>query len=200
LRPGVYPACFYKASDVAPTETWPALLAAISDVQGTIVGVHRTWLDRSGIGKAPVAEPRKSIGHQIGNGVRFSGLATHLMVAGEGLESLLSVRTVLSRVPATAGLSAHHLAVLDLPAGIERLYIARDGDPEGTRAAESQRERAEAAGIPDVRDLYPYHDDFNTDLRKIGLARLIGHIDVQIDPGDRQWLRSVPSKGAAQVG
>ena len=68
-----HPACFYKASDDAPPETWPALLAAISDVQGTIVGVHRTWLDRSGLGKAPVAEPRKSMGHQIGNGRASAG-------------------------------------------------------------------------------------------------------------------------------
>src|SRR4051794_33594586 len=75
-----HPACFYKGSDEAPPETWPALLAAISDVQGTILGVHRTWLDRSGLSKAPVAEPRKSIGHQIGNGARFSGLAAGLMV------------------------------------------------------------------------------------------------------------------------
>src|SRR3954454_8695290 len=51
-----HPACFYKASDDAPTESWPALLAAITDPRGTITGVHRTWLDRSGLGKAPVAE------------------------------------------------------------------------------------------------------------------------------------------------
>ena len=137
-----HPACFYKASDDAPPETWPALLAAISDVRGTIVGVHRTWLDRSGLGKAPVAEPRKSMGHQIGNGARFSGLAAGLMVAGEGLESVLSVRVALPRVPAVAGLSAHHLAVLELPPGVKRLYIARDGDAEGTRAANTLRERA----------------------------------------------------------
>src|SRR3954469_16907043 len=109
-----HPACFYKASDNAPTESWPALLAAITDPRGTITGVHRTWLDRSGLGKAPVAEPRRSMGYQIGNGARFSGLAAGLMVAGEGLENVLSVRVTLPRVPAVAGLSAHHLAVLAL--------------------------------------------------------------------------------------
>src|SRR3954449_5797903 len=158
-----HPACFYKASDNAPTESWPALLAAITDPRGTITGVHRTWLDPSGQGKAPVAEPRKSMGHQIGNGARFSGLAAGLMVAGEGLESVLSVRVALPRVPAVAGLSAHHLAMLEFPPGVKRLYIARDGDPEGTRAANTLRNRAGQAGIPEVRDLYPFHDDFNTD-------------------------------------
>ena len=184
-----HPSCFYKASGDAPPETWPALLAAISDVQGAIVGVHRTWLDRSGLGKAPVAEPRKSMGHQIGNGARFSGLAAGLMVAGEGLETVLSVRVALPRVPAVAGLSAHHLALLELPPGITRLYIARDGDAEGTRAANTLRERADKAGIPEVHDLYPFHDDFNTDLLRLGSAGLAGHIAVQLAPEDGRWLR-----------
>ena len=194
-----HPACFYKASDDAPPETWPALLAAISDVQGTIVGVHRTWLDRSGLGKAPVAEPRKSMGHQIGNGARFSGLATHLMVAGEGLESVLSVRVALPRVPAVAGLSAHHLAVLELPPGVTRLYIARDGDAEGTRAANTLRKRAGQAGIPEVRDLYPFHDDFNTDLVRLGPDGLAGHIAVQLAPEDGRWLQRPQPEGIMRV-
>ena len=67
--------------------------------------------------------------------MRFSGLAAGVTVAGEGLESVLSVRVALAALPAVAGLSAHHLAVLELPPGVTRLYIARDGDAEGTRAA-----------------------------------------------------------------
>src|SRR4051812_35029423 len=183
-----HPSCFYKASDDAPTEAWPALLAAITDLQGSVMGVHRTWLDRSGSGKAPIAEPRKSMGHQIGNGVRFSGLAAHLMVAGEGLESVLSVRVALPHVPAIAGLSARHLAVLELPPGVKRLYIARDGDAEGTRAANTLCERADKAGIPAVLDLYPLHDDFNTDLARLGPDGLAGHIAVQLAPEDGRWL------------
>jgi hypothetical protein len=194
-----HPSCFYKASDDAPPETWPALLAAISDVQGTIVGVHRTWLDRSGLGKAPVAEPRKSMGHQIGNGARFSGLAAGLMVAGEGLENVLSVRVTLPRVPAVAGLSAHHLAVLELPPGVKRLYIARDGDAEGTRAADTLRERADKAGIPEVCDLYPFHDDFNTDLLRLGPDGLAGHIAVQLAPEDSRWLMRSWPEGIVRV-
>src|SRR4051794_1692023 len=194
-----HPACFYKASDDTPPASWPALLAAISDVQSTIVGVHRTWLDRSGLGKAPVAEPRKSMGHQIGNGARFSGLAAGLMLAGEGLENVLSVRVTLPRVPAVAGLSAHHLAVLELPPGVTRLYIARDGDAEGTRAADTLRERADKAGIPEVCDLYPFHDDFNTDLLRLGPDGLAGHIAGQLVPEDSRWLMRPWPEGIVQV-
>jgi hypothetical protein len=194
-----HPACFYKASDNAPTESWPALLAAITDPRGTITGVHRTWLDRSGLGKAPVAEPRRSMGYQIGNGARFSGLAAGLMVAGEGLENVLSVRVTLPRVPAVAGLSAHHLAVLELPPGVKRLYIARDGDAEGTRAADTLRERADKAGIPEVCDLYPFHDDFNTDLLRLGPDGLAGHIAVQLAPEDSRWLMRSWPEGIVRV-
>ena len=65
---------------------------------------------------------------------------------------------------------------------MQRLYIARDGDTAGTRAAERLRQRAEAAGILDVRDLYPMHGDFNDDLRRLGAAWLAGHVAVQLDP------------------
>ncbi len=121
------------------------------------------------------------------------------MVAGEGLESVLSVRVALPRVPATAGLSANHLAILELPPGVKRLYIARDGDAEGTRAADTLRERAAKAGIPEVRDPYPFHDDFNTDLLRLGTAGLAGHIAVQLVPEDRRWLMRPRCEGNARV-
>jgi hypothetical protein len=139
------------------------------------------------------------MGHQIGNGVRFSGLAAGLMVAGEGLESVLSVRVALPRVPAVAGLSAHHLAALEFPPGVTRLYTARDGDAEGTRSADALRERADKAGIPAVRDLYPFHDDFNTDLLRLGPDGLAGHIAVQLAPEDSRWLRRPRPDGIRRV-
>ena len=134
-----HPSCYVRVSDEASRQTWPALLAAITDVHGVVRGVHRTWLDPSGCGLAPIRAPRRSLGEQLGHGVRFGGFAAHLLVAGEGLETVLSVRAVLPRVPMLAGLSADHLAALELPSGVQRLYIARDGDAAGTRAAERLR-------------------------------------------------------------
>ena len=51
-----------------PTETWPALIAAVTDLDGTITGVHRTWLDPSGRDKAPIDSPRRAMGHLLGQG------------------------------------------------------------------------------------------------------------------------------------
>jgi hypothetical protein len=183
-----HPCCYVRASDEVQRQTWPALLAALTDVHGVVRGVHRTWLDPSRCGLAPIRAPRRSLGRQLGHGVRFGGFAAHLLVAGEGLETVLSLRAVLPRVPVMAGLSANHLAALALPGGVQRLYIARDGDAAGTRAAERLRAHAEAAGVLDVRDLYPMHGDFNDDLRRLGAAWLAGHVGAQLDPADVRWL------------
>jgi hypothetical protein len=45
-----HPRCYYRPDPYLPTETWPALIAAVTDVGGRITGAHRTWLDPSGTG------------------------------------------------------------------------------------------------------------------------------------------------------
>src|SRR3546814_8480188 len=60
------------------------------------------------------------MGHLLGSGVRF-GRAAPMMVFGEGLETLLSVREVLPAMPMIAGLSAAHLAAIAFPDGLRRL-------------------------------------------------------------------------------
>ena len=60
-------------------------------------------------------------------------------------------------------------------------------------------QRAEAAGILEVRDLYPMHGDFNDDLRRLGAAWLAGHVAVQLDPADVRWLRADASGETARA-
>src|SRR3954468_12224078 len=57
-----HPSCYVRISDEASRQTWPALLAAITDVHGVVRGVHRTWLDPSGRGRGPIRAPRRSLG------------------------------------------------------------------------------------------------------------------------------------------
>ncbi len=82
---------------------------------------------------------------------------------------MLALKSVLPSLPMIAGLSANHLAALDLPPALRRLYVARDNDAAGLKAAERLHERGAAAGI-DVRDLVPVHADFNLDLCRLGPA------------------------------
>jgi len=177
-----HPRCFYRANDGAPRETRPALLAAVTDLNGTITGVHRTWLARDGAGKALIATPRRAMGCLFGNGVRF-GMSHDVVVAGEGIETVLSLCCALPRLPLVAALSANNLAALALPSGLRRLYIARDNDRAGFRAAETLTARAEANEIEAVT-LMPVMDDFNADLRLFGHHGLIQSLHTQFVPED----------------
>ena len=177
-----HPTCFYRAHAGAPRETWPALVAAVTDLDGAITGVLRTWLARDGSAKAPLATPRRSLGHLLGQGVRF-GLATDVLAAGEGLETMLSLRVVLPALPIVAALSATHLAAFVPPSGLRRLYIARDNDRVGRRATEMLGARLQVDGI-EALVLTPHRDDFNTDLTSLGREALSASLRVQLMPED----------------
>jgi hypothetical protein len=187
LRPlRFHPRCFYRITDEATGkdryEVWPALLATITDLDGKVTGVHRTWLDPSGLDKAPVSSPRRAMGHLFGHGVRF-GTAADVMAAGEGLETVLSVRTILPTMPMAAALSANHLAAFRLPPTLRRIYVAQDNDPAGQRAAQELIRRAQAAGI-EALPLTPSLKDFNEDLRNLGAAALRAALREQLAPED----------------
>ena len=192
-----HPACFYRAHDAAPRESWPALIAAVTGPDGTITGVHRTWLDRDGAGKAPIAAPRRALGHLLGNAVRF-GMASDVMVAGEGIETMLSLRCVLPDMPTVAALSANHLAALILSPALRCLYIARDNDAAGRHAAMRLRDRARAAGI-EARILWPVTNDFNADLRRFGADALLARLRVQLTLEDAEHFASGGTQPAASA-
>ena len=166
----------------SPTETWPAMIAAVTDLDGKITGAHRTWLDPSGRDKAPIDTPRRAMGHLLGNAVRFD-VAHDVMAAGEGIETMLSLRCVMPTMPMVAALSAAHLAAILFPATLRRLYIARDDDPAGDGAMASLIDRANEAGI-EAMALSPRLGDFNEDLRTLGIDALRAALRVQIAPED----------------
>jgi len=182
-----HPRCFFRPDEHSPTEIWPAIIAAVTDLNGELTGAHRTWLDPDGfneatLGKAPVETPRRAMGNLLGSAVRF-GLPGSVMAAGEGVETMLSLRCVLPTMPMAAALSASHLAAIHFPDTLHRLYVARDDDPAGDAAVTTLMTRAEEAGIEAVI-LSPTLGDFNEDLRLVGLAALRAAIRVQIAPQD----------------
>lgn len=189
-----HPACYYRETDEREPKTWPALLAAITDPTGTVMAVHRVWLDRDGRSKAPVADPRRSLGSQLGGGVRL-GLIGEVLAVGEGIETMLSLRTALPAMPVLAGLSANHLAGLELPEGLRRVYVARDNDPEGRRADARLRVRQRGRTI-EFRTLLPAYADFNVDLQRLGPEGLRRRIARQLAPDDRaRFAPEAPGSG-----
>ncbi|WP_363352260.1 toprim domain-containing protein [Methylocystis echinoides] len=177
-----HPRCYYRSGDGSAPETWPAMIAAVTDLEGKITGVHRTWLDRSGRGKAPVGSPRRAMGELLGNGVRF-GAPLDVMAAGEGIETVLSVRCLLPSMPMIAALSSAHLAAIHFPETLRRLYVLRDNDPAGERASASLIDRAIAEGIEAIT-LTPEQGDFNDDLPRAGEQGLHAALRGQLAPQD----------------
>ena len=185
-----HPRCYYREDDGATSQTWPALLAAVTDAEGAMTGVHRTWLDPVG-GKAPVATPRRAMGSLLGNGVRL-GRADDIVAVGEGLETILSLRSVFPNVPMVAALSTAHLGAFKSAAGLRRLYIAADRDEAGDLAASRLSTRAEAIGIEAIR-LLPTLGDFNDDIRAFGAEAIRATLRPHLAPEDVDRLFCCPA-------
>ncbi len=165
-----HPQCYCRPDRRSQTQTLPAMIAAVTNLDGEITGAHRTWLDPLGQDKAPIDTPRRAMGHLLGHGVRF-GVARDCLAAGEGIETMLSLRCVLPGLPMIAALSAGHLGAILFPLRLRRLYVARDNDPAGENAVAKLVERAQAEGIEAIA-LSPRLGDFNDDLRAFGAEGL----------------------------
>lgn len=176
-----HPRCYYKPDD-GPTEAWPAMIAAVTDLTGRITGVHRTWLAPDGSDKAPVNTPRKAMGDLLGSTVRI-GEPGIVIAAGEGIETMLSLRQVLPSMAMAPALSAAHLAAILFPPALRRLYIVHDKDPAGDSARDTLLERANAEGIEAI-PLSPALGDFNEDLQRLGIHALRTGVRVQLAPED----------------
>jgi len=160
-----HPACYYRADESMPLERWPALLGAVTSLDGALTGLQRTWLARDGGGKAPIADPRRAMGHLLGHAVRF-GEPSGVMAAGEGIETVLSLLSLFPALPMVAGLSAAHLAAILFPAALRRLYLLRDNDAAGAFAEQRLTARCRAAAI-ELRVLKPAAKELNADLRSL---------------------------------
>ncbi|HTN15764.1 MAG TPA: toprim domain-containing protein [Sphingomonadaceae bacterium] len=181
-----HPRCYYRANedDLPGTPgSFPALIAAVTDGDGVQTGTHRTWLDASGSTKAAVASPRRAMGNILGHAIRF-GLAEDIMVAGEGIETVLSLRELLPAMPMIAATSSAHLAAAQFPPFLQRVYVARDRDKAGDGAFAILSDRAQAAGI-ELVSLMPTLGDFNDDLRQHGASALRARVIAQLHEADR---------------
>lgn len=188
-----HPHCYYRDATSGATTQLPALIAAVTDASGALTGVHRTWLNPDGSGKALVKTPRRAMGQLLGSGVRFGVKPDQpitVMAAGEGLETMLSLRMVLPSMPMIAGLSAGHLGALILPQGLQRLYMAGDADAAGRSGTGRLSQRARAQGI-EVLSLRPRLGDFNDDLRRLRLDALSETVAAQLLAEDRAAFVSV---------
>ena len=139
-------------------------------------GVQRTWLDPKRPAKADLARPRKALGRVHGRAVRFGGSATGAtLLAGEGIETVLSLVTAVPGIHAAAALSAGSLGAFEPPQDLALLVIAHDKDVEGRHAANRLQRRCVKRGIPSIVTV-PERSDFNDDLIAFGQETLAARI------------------------
>ena len=167
--------------DGSDVSRWPAIVAALTDLDGNVLAVHRTWLDHSGRDKAPVPSPRKILAYSKGTGIRFHAAnpSAANIVVGEGIETVLSI---LQALPDTAGISTVSASVMPriaLPDSTGLILIATDRDPAGYHAALQLQERLTAEHRRALLIL-PKNADLNDDLQALGPTGLYAHISIQL--------------------
>ncbi|WP_414463342.1 toprim domain-containing protein [Hyphomicrobium sp. DY-1] len=179
-----HPGCYYRGNDNATLQKLPALIAGVTSLAGDITGLLRIYLSEDGTTKAAVTEPKLSMGNILGNAVRF-GLADDVMAAGEGVETMLALKSLLPKMPMAAASSAAHLGAMELPRSLQRLYIAMEAGRAGRSATERLIFTAAAQGI-EVFILASRLDDWNSDLRADGTHMTRDRLHPQLAEQDRQ--------------
>lgn len=185
-----HPRLYYrlsKADDPGTRKSWPALIGIVTDRDGISTGVHRTWLDPGTLTKAPIADPRRSMGQLLGHAIRF-GVPQDMMIVGEGIETLLSLREIMPDIPMAAATSSAHLAAFLFPPLLRRLYIAQDNDDAGRLATTNLAQRARQLDI-EVIPLAPRGGDFNDDLLGGGADALAACVGEQLRKVDRSFIK-----------
>ena len=132
----------------ATGKKYPAMVAIIKDVQGEPVGLHLTFLEKDGSGKAPIENPRRIIGVKDGSTrggtVRLFDPVDGTIGLAEGIETTLSAH-LLTGIPGWACLNAGGIERAEIPPEIppeiRRVTIFADNDKSGT----GQKAAAKAA-------------------------------------------------------
>ncbi len=130
-----------------PTRScFPAMIAGVQDVDGNVIGVHRTYLASDGANKASVSPVKMTLGRCVGGAVRLGAVGERLGLT-EGIEDALSVMEAVE-MPCWAclGTSGLRAVVLPRPPSAAEVVIFADNDPSGIGAARTAAHRLSAEG------------------------------------------------------
>jgi hypothetical protein len=121
------------------------MVAAVQVPDGRLGGLHRTFLQPGGRGKARVEPAKKMLGACRGGAVRLTPAGRQLALC-EGIETGLSIREACPDLAVWCALSAGNLDRITLPSLVDEVVLVADGDPVGLEAAHRAAERHGASG------------------------------------------------------
>lgn len=130
---------------------FPALLAPVRDVDGTLTSLHVTYLERGR--KLATHEPRKLLSPLTGRrgcAVRLQRVDGEALGVAEGIETAIAA-WALHGLPTWAALNTSLLAKFEPPRDIRRLVIFADRDIAGLEAAARLMERLQGKHTIEIR-------------------------------------------------
>lgn len=143
---------------------YPAMVAAVTDLSGNVIGVQRTYLAANGTGKADVPAAKLSLGRITGGAVRLTP-PSRSMILCEGTEDALSIIQSTGRA-AWAALGTSSLGKVELPFATEDVVIGADNDEAGEAAAQkAARAYAERGCRTRIIRPLPGFKDWNDELQ-----------------------------------
>lgn len=114
--------------------TFPALVFPIrQSPDSEITGIHRIYLDDTGLHKAPVTNSKMALGEVAGNGIWFGNPGEKLFIA-EGPENALSL-IVSGAEFVVCTISASNFPNIKIPRCVTKIVLCPDPDEAGMKAA-----------------------------------------------------------------
>ena len=162
---------------------WSAMVAAISDAAGHHIATHRTWIDPATASKAPIANPKMTLGACRGGLIRLTHgdsdrkwrdmQSGERLALAEGIEDALSWAILQPEWRCASAVSLSNLLAVELPPATHEVLLLRQRDPPASTAArlfvrvvrrfQSQGRRvlfvAPPLGVKDLNDLLQIADD-----------------------------------------
>lgn len=144
----------------------PAMIAAIQAPDRSVCAVQRTYVKASGEGKAPVSNPKMTLGPMGTGAMRLAKAEIELGIA-EGIETGLSAMQLFG-IPVWCSLGADRLGKIALPQDVARVVIF--GDVGSEAAAYRARDIYERQGRKATVRFPSVPKDFNDALRQARAA------------------------------
>jgi hypothetical protein len=147
-----HPACWSREAG-GPL---PAMLAAITGPDGEHVATHRTYLaqrpDRTW-GKAPLRDPKLTIGSYSGGAIRLWRGASGRPLAeaepgetvalAEGIETALSVALAAPELRVLCAVSSGNMPKVELPPAVSTVVLCADNDSDNAKTAKALADAVE---------------------------------------------------------
>jgi len=156
------PNCIRQCKSLAHRSgtSFPALVAAVRDVHGKIIGIHRIFLAPGGTAKALVKDPKMALGPISGGTVRLAEAESKVAIC-EGIETGMSVMAACPDLPVWVALSSSGMKAVQLPENITEVLLLADGDEPGKKAARETAKRLTREGKTVRIARPPEGKDFN---------------------------------------